>query len=100
MRADLKERGRSVSLILMGRAFHREGAIYLKVRWPYRFVVQSLGPGTARNASLSNRREQDRVQRGRVAGFHGQNSDRKQLMENMVTHGQPVELAVPQGILV
>ena len=64
LRADLKERGQSVSLILMGRAFHREGAIYLKVRWLYRFVVQSLGPGTARNASLSNQREQDRVCRG------------------------------------
>ena len=24
------------------------GATYLKARWPYRFVLESLGPGTSR----------------------------------------------------
>ena len=36
------------SLRLSGRTFQREGATYLKARWPYRFVLESLGPGTSR----------------------------------------------------
>ena len=31
-----------------GSTFQREGATYLKARWPYRFVLESLGPGTSR----------------------------------------------------
>ena len=34
--------------MLSGRTFHREGATYLKARWPYRFVLESLVPGTSR----------------------------------------------------
>ena len=34
--------------MLSGRTFQREGATYLKARWPYRFVLESLGPGTSR----------------------------------------------------
>ena len=34
----------SFSLMLSGRTFQREGATYLKARWPYRFVLESLGP--------------------------------------------------------
>ena len=34
--------------MLSGRTFQREGATYLKVRWPYRFVLESLGLGTSR----------------------------------------------------
>ena len=46
-RTDRKEWIKSVSLMLLCRAFHWEGAIYLKARWPYRFVLQSFCPGTA-----------------------------------------------------
>ena len=35
-------------MMLSGRTFQREGATYLKARWPYRFVLESLGPGTSR----------------------------------------------------
>ena len=38
----------SFSLMLLGRTFQREGATYLKARWPYRCVVESLGPGASR----------------------------------------------------
>ena len=38
----------SFSSMLSGRTFQREGATYLKARWPYRFVLESLGPGTSR----------------------------------------------------
>ena len=31
----------------LGRTFQRQGATYLKARWPYRFVLESLGPGLA-----------------------------------------------------
>ena len=34
--------------MLSGRTFQREGATYLKVRWPYRFVLEPLGLGTPR----------------------------------------------------
>ena len=34
--------------MLSGRTFQREGATYLKARSPYRFVLESLGPGTSR----------------------------------------------------
>ena len=34
--------------MLSGRTFQREGATYLKARWPYHFVLESLGPGTSR----------------------------------------------------
>ena len=34
--------------MLSGRTFQKEGATYLKARWPYRFVLESLGPGTSR----------------------------------------------------
>ena len=34
--------------MLSGRTFQREGATYLKARWPYRFVLESLGPETSR----------------------------------------------------
>ena len=34
--------------MLSGRTFQRERASYLKARWPYRFVLESLGPGTSR----------------------------------------------------
>ena len=33
--------------MLSGRTFQREEATYLKARWPYRFVLESLGPGTS-----------------------------------------------------
>ena len=36
------------SLMLSGRTFQREEATYLKARWPYRFVLESLGPGASR----------------------------------------------------
>ena len=36
------------SLILSRRTFQREGATYLKARWPYRFVLESMGLGTSR----------------------------------------------------
>ena len=40
LRPDQKERTESVSLImLLGRAFQWEGAIYLKAQWPYHFVL-------------------------------------------------------------
>ena len=32
----------------LGEDIPREGATYLKARWPYRFVLESLGPGTSR----------------------------------------------------
>ena len=38
----------SFSLMLTGRTFQREGATYLKARWPYRFVLESAAPGTSR----------------------------------------------------
>ena len=43
------------------RTFHWDGARYLRARWPYRFVLQSLGPGTSRNDSLADRTEWDGV---------------------------------------
>ena len=38
----------SLSLMPAGRAFQKEGATYLKARWPYRFVLEPLGLGTPR----------------------------------------------------
>ena len=35
------------SLMLSGRTFQREGGTYLKARWPYRLVLESLGLGTS-----------------------------------------------------
>ena len=35
-------------LDVLGRTFQREGGTYLNARWPYRFVLESLGPGTSR----------------------------------------------------
>ena len=49
--------------MLSGRTFQREGATYLKARWPYRFVLnymESLGLGTSRrdlDADLRRREE-------------------------------------------
>ena len=40
--------------ILLGR-----GDIYLKARWPYHFVLQSFGSGTARNELIADRRDRD-----------------------------------------
>ena len=37
------------SLMLSGRTFQSEGATYLKARWPYRFVFDSLDLGTSRS---------------------------------------------------
>ena len=39
---------KSFSLMLSGRTFQREVATCLKARWPNRFVLESLGPGTSR----------------------------------------------------
>ena len=44
-----------------GQCIQREGAICLKARWPYRFVLQSLGRGTSKTDSLADRRERDGV---------------------------------------
>ena len=59
MGVNQKEWTESVSLTLQGRAFHSEGVMYPKSGWPYHFVLQSLGPGTARDDSLTNQRERD-----------------------------------------
>ena len=32
----------------LGEDIPEKGAIYLEARWPYRFVLESLGPGTSR----------------------------------------------------
>ena len=68
-----------------------EGAIYLKAFSPYRFVSQSLGPGTSRNDPHIDRRERDGVYGGmsseRSSGrffMDGMRSDRKKVMENTV----------------
>ena len=66
----------SVSLMLLGRASHWEGAIYLKARWPFRFVLQFLCPGTARNDSLADRRERDGVYGEMKNGVAGQTQSR------------------------
>ena len=34
--------------MLSGRTFQREGMTYLKVHWPYHFVLESLGLGPSR----------------------------------------------------
>ena len=47
--------------MLSGRTFQREGATYLKARWPYRFVLESLGPGTSRRDLDADLRRRDRV---------------------------------------
>ena len=86
--------------MLRGGAFHWEGTIYLKARWQYRFVLQSLGPGTARNDSLADRRERDGVYGGMSPEWQvlmDGTSDRKQLMENTVTHRKPVQLSERRG---
>ena len=38
----------SFSLMLSRRTFQRAGATFLKARWPYRFVLESMGLGTSR----------------------------------------------------
>ena len=46
------------AVLLMHRAghiYHCEGAIHLKSRWLYRFVLQYVGPGTLRNGLLAHR---------------------------------------------
>ena len=64
----------SFSLMLSGRTFQREGATYLKARWPYRFVLESLGPGTSRRDLDDLRRREGCVfgedQRGRGECYH------------------------------
>ena len=47
-REALKEWMESLSLMPPGNAFQRDGATYLKARWPYHFVLESLGLGTSR----------------------------------------------------
>ena len=32
----------------LGEDIPEKGATYLEARWPYRFVLESLGPGTSR----------------------------------------------------
>ena len=69
--------------MLLGRAIHWEGSLYPQARWPYHFVLQSLGPGTPRNDSLADRRERDGVYGGMSPEwqvFMDGTSDRKQLM--------------------
>ena len=43
----LKNYKESISPMLPGRAFHMEGATYLKACRPYRFLLESIGLGTA-----------------------------------------------------
>ena len=43
-----QQRADRLNGVLSGRTFKREGATYLKARWPYRFVFESLDPGTSR----------------------------------------------------
>ena len=45
--------------MLSGRTFQREGATYLKARWPYRFVLESLGPGTSKRDRDADLRRRD-----------------------------------------
>ena len=47
------------SLILSGRTFQREGATYLKTRWPCHFVLESIpGPGKV-NEELTEKVEDE-----------------------------------------
>ena len=51
----------SFSLMLSGRTLQRESVTYLKARWPYCFVVESLGPGISRrDLDTDLRRREDR----------------------------------------
>ena len=43
-----QQRADRLNGVLSWRTFQREGATYLKARWPYRFVLESLSPGTSR----------------------------------------------------
>ena len=52
-----------------GRTFQREGVTYLKARWPYRFVLQSLGPGTSRRDNNNNIIIKASSEGGRVGRF-------------------------------
>ena len=62
--------------MLSGRTFQREGATYyLKARWPYRFVLESLGPGTSRRDLDADMRSDKGCvfgedQRGRRGCYH------------------------------
>ena len=61
--------------MLLGRTFQREGATYLKARWPYRFVLESLGPGTSRRDLDADLRKREGVcygddQRSRGGYYH------------------------------
>ena len=47
--------------MLSGRTFQREGATCLKARWPYRFVLESLGPGTSKERSRCGSEKARRV---------------------------------------
>ena len=48
LREVLKDCSESLSLMLPDKAFQKKGATDLKARWPYHFVLQSLGRGTSR----------------------------------------------------
>ena len=41
---------------MLDKALYREGAMCVKAQWAYRFVLQSLGPGTSAKDSLVDRR--------------------------------------------
>ena len=41
---DIKQHYLPIYLMLLGRPFHREGPMYEKAHWSYRFVLQSMGP--------------------------------------------------------
>ena len=45
--------------MLSGRTFQREGATYLKARWPYLFILESLGPGTSRRDLVADLRRRE-----------------------------------------
>ena len=57
--------------MLSGRTFQREGATYLKACWPYRFVLESLGPGTSRRDLDADLRRREGLGRMHTMGRMG-----------------------------
>ena len=93
----LKDWVESLSLMPPGTEFQRDGATYLKVRWPYHFVLETLGLETSRSWSQSEGERGCRNEgapSGREEHIHElTDAWQKELMVNAVMNGQPMKLS-------
>ena len=99
LREALKDWMEPLPLVPQGNAFQRDGAIYLKARWLYHFVLEALGLGTSRRDLKPNlrgwggcRNEGSRRSRKSIS-MNRQVCGRKNFMVDAAMNRQPVKLS-------